>query len=138
MDRRSYLKVAGVVGIGALVGFEQFRRSGREGRVFWRQMAVDADGEPGSLVVLTESRQDDGTVERTVHPDYRTAFENGSRVPKTLHRTLQRQYGLDEPYYLLRYEGHDCNGIPSDEGDGFVEVSRHEFNRFQVGDCIKR
>jgi hypothetical protein len=138
MDRRSFLKASGVGILGAGLGYEWFRKSGREGRIFWRQMAVDARGEPGSLRVMTESFDDDGSVGRTVHPDYEDAFEDGSQVSETLHQRLKRRFGSDEPYYLLRYDGHDCNGIPGDEGSGFVEVSLTEFNEFQLGDCIKR
>lgn len=137
MDRRSFLKMVGIAGVGMGAGYVQFRRSGREGRVFWRQMAVDAGGDPGSLVVMREWLEDNGTVGRDLHPDYEEAFEGELRVPKQLHLTLQRRFGADEPYYLLRYESANCNGIPGDEGDNAVEVSRTEFNHSQVGDCVK-
>ena len=140
MDRRSFLGVAGAGGVaGAVVGwlgYEGFRRSGREGRVFWRQMAVDAGGEPGSLVVMTEVLED-GSAERTYHPDYRDSFEDEGHVPEPLHRKLGRRYGDDEPYYLIRYDEADCNGVPGDEGGNALEVSRTEFNRIRVGDCVK-
>lgn len=138
MNRRTFLNVVGVAGIGGGAGYVQFRQSGDEGRVFWRQMAVDAGGEPGSLVVVVETLGDDRNVEREIHPDYSDAFENGTRVPKTLHRNLRHRFGSDEPYYLLRYEAQDCNGLPGDEGGGTLEVSRPEFNRSQLGDCVKR
>ena len=138
MNRRSFLKVAAVAGIGTGVGYVRFRDSGREGRVFWRQMAVDVGGEPGSLVVMVEWRKDDGSVGLDFHPEYEDAFGDGAHVPESLPRRLRRRYGADEPYYLLRYEGHDCNGIPGDEGDGAAEVTRPEFNRNRVGECVKR
>ncbi|AUV83564.1 hypothetical protein C2R22_19540 [Salinigranum rubrum] len=137
MNRRSALALLGVVGVGGALGYTRFRAAG-EGRVFWKQMAVDARGEPGSLVVLTVSRAADGSVTRTVHPDYRDAFDGGTRVPPELHRSLRREFGADEPYYVVRYEADDCNGLPGDEGGDAVEVSRTEFNRLQVGDCVRR
>lgn len=138
MNRRTFLKAVGVTGICSGAGYVQFRRSGVEGRVFWRQMAVDAGDEPGSLVVMVESLGDDSKVERDIHPDYKDAFENGTQVPRILHEKLQRQFGSDEPYYLLRYEAHNCNKLPGDEGGGTIEVSRPEFNRTRVRDCVKR
>lgn len=137
MNRRSVLAGLGVAGVSGWAGYAHFQ-SGQEGQVFWREMAVDAGGEPGSLRVLTEWRAHDGIVERAIHPEYEEAFDNGAYVSKDLHQALKREFGADEPYYIIRYEGHDCNGIPGDEGDNAVEVSRIEFNRLQVGDCVKK
>ncbi|QCJ46442.1 hypothetical protein [Haloprofundus sp. MHR1] len=137
MKRRSILAVLGVVGGAGWIGYGRFQ-SGREGRVYWRQMAADAGGEPGSLIVLTESRKPDGAVSHTIHDKYTDAFDNGTYVSKDLHRALKHKFGSDEPYYLIRYEGHDCNGIPGDEGGNAVEVSREKFNDLQIGDCVKK
>lgn len=137
MKRRSVLTGFGVAGGIGWVGYDRFR-SGREGRVYWRQMAVDAGGEPGSLIVFTESREPDGTVSRTIHDEYEDAFGDGTHVSNDLHRSLKREFGSDEPYYVIRYEGDDCNGIPGDEGGDAVEVSLKEFNDVRIGDCVKR
>jgi hypothetical protein len=101
-------------------------------------MAVDAGGEPESLVVLTVWRADDGSVCRSIHPDYRDAFDGGTYVPQSLHRTLRAEFGSDELYYLVRYDAPDYNGLPGDEGGDAVEVSRPAFNRLQVGDCLRQ
>lgn len=103
MKRRSVLALLGAVGGSGWIGYERFQ-SGREGRVYWRQMAVDAGGEPGSLIILTESRESDGTVSHTIHDEYTDAFDDGTYVSKDLHRALEREFGSDEPYYLVRYE----------------------------------
>lgn len=141
MERRSVLKGVGAVGaLGTGVGtwLVWSHVNSREGRVFWREIAVDANDEPGSLIIMTESIESESTVNRTVHSDYEDAFEADSEVPKSLHEDLQQEYGADEPYYLVRYEGHDCNGIPGDEGGRAIEVSRTEFNRLKIHSCVKR
>lgn len=141
MERRSLLKgvgATGVVGLGLGAGLVQRHRGRREGRVFWRQMAVDAGGEPGSLIVMTESIESDGSVGRDLHPDYADAYGSGPEAPESLHRELQREYGDDEPYYVVRYDAHDCNGIPGDEGGDTIEVSRAEFNRLTIDTCVRR
>ncbi|QLG26777.1 hypothetical protein HUG10_04110 [Halorarum halophilum] len=136
MKRRSVLAVLGV-GAGGWIGYDRFR-SGREGRIFWREMAVDAGGEPGSLIIMTVSRESDGTVSHTIHDEYTDAFDDGTYVSRDLHRALEREFGPDEPYYLVRYGAHDCNGVPGDEGGDAVEVSRKEFNDLRIGDCVKK
>lgn len=141
MDRRSVLKGVGGVGVlGTGLGAWLVRShvNSREGRVFWRQMAVDTAKEQGSLIIMTESIETDGEVTRTVHPDYEGAFGPKSEAPQSLHDDLQQEYGADEPYYLVRYESHDCNGIPGDEGGGSLEVSRTEFNRLKIHSCVEQ
>ena len=137
MKRRSALAILGVMGGTGLVGYDRFR-SGREGRVYWRQMAVDAGGKPASLIILIESREADGQVGHSIHENYVNDFNDGTYVSKDLHRQLKREFGSNEPYYFIRYEAHDCNGIPGDEGGDAVEVSREEFNELQIGDCVKK
>lgn len=139
MERRSVLKAVGaigVVGIGA--GVLHFQDSETGGRVFWRQMAVDAGGEPGSLTIFTEALEEDGSTVRDIHPEYEDALDGTAQVPAALHQSLQEEYGAGEPYYLIRYDGQDCNGIPGDEGGDAIEVRREEFNELQLGDCLTR
>ncbi|QLD88378.1 hypothetical protein HWV07_04755 [Natronomonas salina] len=141
MKRRSVLKGVGavsVLGTGIGAWFVRSHVNSREGRVFWRQIAVDTTEVQGSLIVMTESIENDGEDTRTVHPDYEGAFGPEAEAPKSLHEDLQQEYGADEPYYLVRYESHDCNDIPGDEGGGTIEVSRSEFNRLKIRSCVRR
>lgn len=139
MERRSLLKAGGaltLLGVGA--GVFHLQTDGEEGRVFWRQMAVDANGEPGSLIIFTEALDEDGSTVRDVHPEYADALDGTAEVPKALHNSLQDEYGPGEPYYLIRYDGYDCDGIPGDEGGDAIEVTRTEFNALQLGECVQR
>ncbi|MFB6207213.1 MAG: hypothetical protein ABEJ05_11880 [Haloglomus sp.] len=123
--------VVGVAGYGALVA------AGEEGRVFWRRVAADTSAGPGTLIVLTQRLDRDGTTYTEVDPEFEDEIGAEPTVPRSLHQRLQQRYGRDEPYYLLGYRAHNCNRVPGDEDTDRTEVSRRTFNASRLGDCVK-
>lgn len=129
-SRRAVLQAATGVGLTGAVGYGGARLAAKQGTIVVRHVGgrtMADDGQRRNVDVFHEEANDDGTVDRTVDPEYRDLFADTPPVTVSAATHDELTDRLSDVTYWL---GHRCPNARCST----PQVSRRAFNGARVGE----